>query len=143
VTEDRLAGGERGPSGEIKGSLAYRIAAGEPPVLQVSAPEDEKDGPRFIYAGIKPTKTDRKGRATEARIWLGLCAKPPKFEDGKAPEASDEALPEGLEARPGGACIAKTAAAARAAVKRSEEWLTGGGPADMFLIARWVRDGKD
>jgi hypothetical protein len=144
VTADRIAGGERGPSGETKGSLAYRIAAGDPPILQVAAPEDEKDGPRFIYAGMRSTKTDKKGRTTEARIWLGLCNKPPKLEDGKMPEApsANDPLPEGLEARPGGACIAKSAEAARTAVTRSEAWLTSGGESDAFLIARWVREGE-
>jgi hypothetical protein len=143
VTPERLAGGERGPSGETKGSLAYRIAAGDPPVLQVSAPEDEKEGPRFIYAGMRSTKSDKKGRITEARIWLALCTKPPRFDGPKVPDPATEKLPEGLEARPGGACIAKTAEAVRAAVARSEAWLTSGGESDAFLIARWVRDGKE
>jgi len=51
-------------------------------------------------------------------------------------------LPEGLEPRSGGACAARTAAAARAAVKRSEGWLASGGADDFFLAAHWVREGE-
>jgi hypothetical protein len=142
VTADRLAGGERGPSGETKGSLAYRIAAGDPPSLQIAAPEDEPDGPRFIYAGLRPTAFDPKGRATAARVWLALCTKPPKMDGPKVPDPSSAPLPEGLEPRSGGACAARTAAAARAAVKRSEGWLASGGADDFFLAAHWVREGE-
>lgn len=144
VTADRLSGGERGPSGKTKGALAYRIATGDPPGLQVAAPEDEKDGPKFIYAGLRPLDFDKQGRATKLRVWLALCAKPPTFEDGKAPDLPrPDKLPEGLEARPKGSCVALNAQAARAAIKRSEEWLTGGKSEDMFLTAHWVREGED
>jgi hypothetical protein len=146
VTADRLAGGERGPSGETKGSLAYRLAAGDPPSLQIAAPEDEPDGPKFIYAGLRATAFDNQGRATAARVWLALCSKPPKFEDAKLPDLSPKTpqnLPKGLEPRAGGVCTAKTAEAAMAAVKRSEGWLVSGGAEDFYLSAHWVRDGDD
>jgi hypothetical protein len=139
VTADRLSGGERGPSGKAKGALAYRIATGDPPGLQVAAPEDEKDGPKFIYAGLRPLDFDGQGRVTRLKVWLALCAKPPTMENGSDLPQPDK-LPEGLEARPKGSCVALNAAAARAAIKRSEEWLTGGESEDAFPTARWVRD---
>jgi len=144
VTADRLSGGEGGPSGKTKGGLAYRIAAGDPSGLQVATPEDGKDGPKFIYAGLRPLEFDKQGRATKLRVWLALCAKPPNFEDGKAPDLPQpDRLPEGLEARPKGMCVALNAEAARAAIKRSEDWLTGGKSEDGFLTAHWVREGGD
>jgi hypothetical protein len=137
VTADRLSGGARYP----KESIPYRLAAGDPPVIQLEAPADEPEGPQFIYAGLRPTTFDAQRRVTAARIWLALCSKPPGAESGKL-AATAAALPPDLEARAGGACVAKTAAAVRAAVKRSEGWIASGGDDDFSLSAHWVRDGE-
>lgn len=119
-------------------TLRYVLAGGEPRVVQVQAPAGEAD-PNYAYAGLRPLRADDAGRIVEARVWLAMCEPPP---DPKRVLEEDEkrpTLPDGL-VRNGGkdpGCTAKRAAAARAAVERSEAWATG---RDLALTARWIRD---
>lgn len=141
VTDKTLSGGERSDGAAGPQVLGYLLAKGDPPVIQVAAPAEEKSGPRFVYAGLRPTAFDEAKRVTAARIWLALCSKPPSAKDKtlKAPPAT---LPPGLTKRPGDAsCIAATADPVRKAVVRSEGWIASGGPDDFSLPAHWVREG--
>jgi hypothetical protein len=141
VTAKTISGGERDEKGNTKQALAYVLAKGDPPVVQVAAPPEEVDGPRFIYAGLRPTAFDHERRVTAARIWLALCSKPlsPSDRALKPPPAT---LPPGLIKRPGDpSCFARSAEPVRKAVARSEGWIASGGDDDFSLQAHWVREG--
>lgn len=141
VTAASLAGGERDASGAPKQALAYVLAAGDPLVIQLAAPPEEAEGPRFIYAGLRPTAFDDDRRVIAARVWLALCAKPPSLQD-KTLKPPPRIQPPGLTKRPGEAsCVATARGPVRTAVAMSEEWLASGGPDDFSLPARWVREG--
>jgi hypothetical protein len=141
VTAKTLSGGERSDGGAGPQTLGYLLAKGDPPVMQLAAPPSEPKGPRFVYAGLRPTAFDDRKRVTAARIWLALCSKPPGSKDKtlKPPPAT---LPPGLTKRPGDpSCIAAAAEPVRKAVVRSEGWIASGGPDDFSLPAHWVREG--
>jgi hypothetical protein len=141
VTAATIAGGERDASGRTSQVLAYVLARGDPPVVQVAAPPSEPKGPKFVYAGLRPTAFDGDRRVTAARIWLALCARPPRAKDATL-TPPPETLPPGLVKRPGDpSCVAAAADPVRKAVVRSEGWIAAGGADDLSLSAHWVRDG--
>jgi hypothetical protein len=143
VTARTVSGGERGETGVARQVLAYVLAEGEPPVVQPRAPPDEKDGPKFIYAGLRPSAFDAERRVTAARVWLALCSRPPSPSD-KSLRPPPTVLPPGLVKRPSDpSCVARSADPVRKAVARSEGWVASGGPDDFSLQAHWVRDGPD
>lgn len=131
-----------GAPGEGPQTLAYLLAGGDPPVLQVAAPVGEKDGPAIIYAGLRPTAFDDRKQVTALKVWLALCSKP--VTSGGDGVARPTNLLPGLTLRPGGGqeCVAKEKGPVRNAVKQSEIWLASGGKNDFSLDARWVRDGE-
>jgi hypothetical protein len=128
--------------GASKQTVTYLLAAGDPVVLQLQAPaERDPTDPVFVYAGLRPTESDRKGRMTETKVWLALCAEPPSSE--KALKAKPRPLPPGLKpGKSGPYCIADDKAVVREAVRRSEAWAFRKDPTAMGLTARWVRDAE-
>ena len=121
----------RSEAGARPDRMRYVLAAGDPRILQVQAPNGETD-PAYVYAGLRPLRTDAKGRITEARVWMALCEQPRKGDGLSGP------LPPGLTRREGAkSCSATDQQAARDAVLRTEGWLED---ADMAVVARWLRD---
>lgn len=56
---------------------AYVLASGDPRVLQVAVKLDPDKPTIWIFAGLKPLKTDAQGRIIEARTWMVQCGPPP------------------------------------------------------------------
>lgn len=118
-------------------TMAYLLAGGDPPVVQVTAPPDRKpDDPYFIYAGLRPGRTDSSGRIVEARVWLAACFKPPT-------DLNSKAAPRpfvGLTLKKGASyCKAVEPEAVRNAVAKSEVLSVKGDK--LWVAAHWVRDG--
>ncbi|WP_340644192.1 hypothetical protein, partial [Phenylobacterium sp.] len=83
VSSSALVGGKRDASGAFSDAVNYRLAAGDPGILQIEAPADREPGdPKVIYLGIRPLAADGDGRVTKARVWLALCAKPQSADGG-------------------------------------------------------------
>jgi hypothetical protein len=123
--------------GEDRETLRYVLAGGDPRVLQIQAPEGEKN-PNYAYAGLRPLRADEAGRIVEARVWLAMCEPPVDPTAAREDKPERSPLPAGLvRDREGPGCTAASAAAARGAVSRSEAWASD---RDFTLIARWVRD---
>ena len=141
VGPSTLVGGKRDAAGAFSNALDYRLAAGDPAVLQIEAPADRDPGdPKVIYLGVRPLASDGDGRVTKARVWLALCAKPPAMDAGDRSKPTK--LPVGLSAIKGPEeCQARTQAAVRNAARQSEAWAFGGDGDDFGLVARWIRDG--
>jgi len=140
VTAGTLAGGPRDASGAPSQTLNYVLAAGDPRVGQLQAPPEEKEGPAYLYVGLRPTAFDEARRITAAKIWAALCAKP--VTAGGDLDAKANKLLPGLTRRPGGQeCVAKAKGPVREAVRASEGWLASGDENDFSLSAHWVREG--
>jgi hypothetical protein len=122
-------------------TMRYILDTGAPVVMQMQRPDDETEGPPFVYAGLRVTATDEQKRATELKVWLALCAKPLSLDKELKPK-SGKLLP-GLAMRKDSRmeCVATTKKPVRNAVKQSEAWVAGGDAKDLSLRARWVRDG--
>ncbi|CAN5380271.1 hypothetical protein BH10PSE5_BH10PSE5_22970 [soil metagenome] len=138
VTGASLFGGKRDAVGAFPKVLAYRLASGDPVILQVEASADREPGdPKVIYLGVRALASDGQGLITSARVWLALCAKPAvgdlakpaKLMPGLAPIKSREE------------CLARTPGAVRNAARQSEAWAFSGDGEDFGLVARWIRDG--
>jgi hypothetical protein len=140
VTARTLAGGPRDAAGAPIQTLTYLLAGGDPRVGQLQAPPEEKEGPAYLYVGLRPTAFDSDRRITAAKIWAALCAKPATA-GGDLTATANKLLP-GLTRRPGGQeCVAKAQGPVREAVRISEGWLASGDKDDFSLSARWVREG--
>ena len=136
-----LVGGKRDASGAFSEAVNYRLAMGDPAILQIEAPADREPGdPKVIYLGVRPLAADGDGRVTKTRVWLALCARPPQLDVGTLSRPAK--LPPGLIAIKGREeCLARTQTAVRNAARQSEAWAFGGGGEDFGLVARWIRDG--
>ena len=141
VSPSALVGGKRDASGAFSEALNYRLAAGDPAILQIEAPADREPGdPKVIYLGVRPLAADGDGRVTKARVWLALCAKPPLMDGGSLGKPAK--LMPGLTAIKGREeCLARTTTAVRNAARQSEAWAFSGEGEDFGLVARWIRDG--
>lgn len=121
--------------------VAYVLADGEPPVVQI--PFDEKlKKPIFVYAGVRVSKTDERGRITEFRTWIAQCGPPPpKPKDGAKPSfVTDHPLPGLKIDKESGMCIATSPGPVRVSVRASEAWDDG----DKSKVpASWLRDGEE
>ena len=119
-------------------SMDYVLAAGAPRVLQV--PFTIEKATAYVYAGLKPLRSDSDGRITAVRTWSAQCGPPPPQpppgsaapSDGKQRSVTTQPLP-GLEIKDDN-CIARDQGPVRASVTASEAWDTT--PA----TAHWVRD---
>ena len=144
VEGGRIKGGF-GKADKAPQSIAYVLAAGDPVVMQLEAPDDRKpDDPRYVYAAVQPERTDASGRIVEAHIWLVLCFKPPL-------DASGPTKPHpypGLVMRQGASfCRASNPGPVRDAARLSRDasvkGLKAGDKTDKFwLAARWIRDAE-
>lgn len=136
-----ISGAQKQDDGSMKTmTLAYILAAGEPRVLQLTAPADKKpDDPNFLYVGVRPTKVDGQGRVVEIQAWLALCEPP----DSKALTAPHRIhpLPGLTPTKDGKGCLADKPGPVRDAVKASEGWLKADGNGDVIISIRWVKDG--
>lgn len=142
VTPTTLGGESKQRDGSMKAeSLTYLLAAGDPRVMQLTAPADRKpDEPAYLYLGVRPLKTDKDGRITEGRIWLALCKEPPN-PDRPLDQPKGPPLP-GLKMLPKDAgCLADAPGPVRNAVKQTERWLSRPGYEETNLLVSWVRDG--
>jgi hypothetical protein len=70
--------------------VPYVLAAGDPRVMQLEVRPDTDKPLVWLFAGLKPLKTDAQGRITEARTWMVLCGPPPP----PKPDAPEKAIPE-------------------------------------------------
>ena len=135
ATHFRAAPGAKAPSPGGPEDLAYVLAAGAPPVMQLKL--EMKDGGKaalWFYAGVKALKTDRRGRIVEMRAWPVQCGPPPPKGSNKHGTTAPLA---GLAMDKDGNCTPKDAAAVFSAAKASEAWQDEPGDA-----ARWLRDSK-
>ncbi|CAN5727581.1 hypothetical protein BH11PSE1_BH11PSE1_24780 [soil metagenome] len=140
VTANSLFGGKRDAVGAFPEALIYRLASGDPVILQVEAPADREPGdPKVIYLGLRALASDGQGLITSARVWLALCAKPP---------LAGASLSKAVKLAPGltpikgrDECQARTPAAVRNAARQSEAWAFSGDGEGFGLVARWIRDG--
>lgn len=141
VTATSLFGGKRDAVGAFPQALTYRLASGDPVILQVEAPADREPGdPKVIYLGVRALASDGLGLITSARVWLALCAKPPQTDGGDL--SKPVKLAPGLTSIKGREeCQARTPAAVRNAARQSEAWAFSGDGEDFGLVARWIRDG--
>ena len=140
VTATSLFGGKRDAAGVFPQAMIYRLASGEPVILQVEAPADRGPGdPKVIYLGVRPLASDGQGLITSARVWLTLCAKPSRIDSdlGKPTKLAPGLTPiKGREE-----CRAASPAAVRNAARESEAWAFSGHDEGFGLVARWIRDG--
>lgn len=122
--------------------IAYVLAGGDPPVLQIPL-EKELKKPIFVYGGLRVSKTDEKGRITEFRTWVAQCGPPPakpKEGDAKSSFVTAHPLPGLKIDKDSGMCLATTPGPVRASVKASEAWDDGD---KSKAPASWVRDGEE
>jgi hypothetical protein len=110
------------------------VAAGSPRILQAQADVsgDVKLNFRpYVYAGMRPTRTDPQGRIVAVALWPVQCGPPPKNDS-----AGGTAKPlSGLEMKPGDPiCTTTSVVALRAAAKASEAWVP------KPLTAQWLRE---
>jgi hypothetical protein len=73
--------------------MGYVMAGGDPRVMQLAFTPDDDKPTIYLFAGVRPLKSDAEGRITEARTWSVLCGPPPP---PKA-EAEAEAEAQGEE----------------------------------------------
>lgn len=139
VEPHRLLGGRRDANGAFTEVLPYLIAAGEPPVMQIETPPGhELEGPRFLYAGVRPLAADEAGAIVKARVWLALCA-PPVV--AGAPQVKPGKLPPGVvPSKDRGHCLTRNKVSLRTMVRTSEGWAFQGKTDDYGLVAFWIRD---
>ena len=116
------------PAGEPD-RLPYVLVAGDPLVMQVEL-DLKKATRRWLYVGVRPMKTDRRGRIVEMRFWLAQCGPPPP--KGGERFVTNEPL-AGLKVVEND-CIPESAAAVFRAAKASEAW-----DEDKDSV-RWLRD---
>ena len=109
--------------------LPYVLVAGDPPVMQLEL-DLKKAERRWLYVGLRPLKTDNRGRVTEIRFWLAQCGPPPP--KGSKEFVTAQPLP-GLKIVEND-CIPDDAASVFRAAKASEAW-----DEDKDSI-RWLRD---
>ncbi|MDO8801736.1 hypothetical protein [Phenylobacterium sp.] len=140
VTGASLFGGKRDAAGVFPQAMIYRLASGEPVILQVEAPADRGPGdPKVIYLGLRPLASDGQGLITSARVWLALCAQPPPIDGGSGKPTK---LAPGLTPIKGREeCRAASAVAVRNAARQSEAWAFSGNDDGSGVVARWIRDG--
>jgi hypothetical protein len=141
VTGTSLFGGKRDAVGAFPQVLTYRLASGDPVILQVEATANREPGdPKVIYLGVRALASDGQGLITSARVWLALCAKPPLTDGGDL--SKPVKLIAGLSPIKGREeCQARAPAAVRNAAREAEAWAFSGGGEDVGLVARWIRDG--
>lgn len=116
-------------------SMAYVLAAGDPPVLQLATTED--DGKLdYLYFGLRVTDGADDGRIEAYQHWPVLCGPPPpegtKKADGTPRYATLEPLP-GLTVVDDN-CTTDQPSAVLAAAAASPQWTAPVGG------ARWIRD---
>jgi hypothetical protein len=143
VRPGTVGGDEHEKDGSIKKrELAYVLAAGDPRILQLAAPDDRKpDEPAYLFVGVHPGKTDAQGRLIEGRIWLVLCEPPPptnRIFEKRTPHP----LPGLRPMKDGEGCLADAQGPVRAAAVGSESWLKKADVEDAIITAHWVRDGE-
>ena len=135
VTPTRLTGGFG--KADPPQTMSYVLAGGDPPVIQLAAPQDRKpEDPSFLYAGVRPSRTDSAGRIVEAHVWLAACFRPPSNLNSKA---APRPFP-GLTMKKGDSyCRATEAGPVRNAAAKSEAIAIKGDK--LWVSAHWVRDG--
>ena len=113
----------------------YRLAAGDPVVVQIETPPE----PGAFYYGLRPMASDGQGRITNVRFWFARCEAPkPAADTAKRRRLLAGLYPvKGQEA----GCLARTPAAVRNAVRLSEGWAFDGGTDEAGAMVRWIRDG--
>ncbi|WP_421932510.1 hypothetical protein [Phenylobacterium sp.] len=123
------------PSGSDPTVQTYRLAAGDPVVVQIQTPPE----PGAFYYGLRPMASDGQGRITNVRFWYGRCEAPiPAGQTAKKRKLLAGLYPiKGQEA----GCLARTPAAVRNAVRLSEAWAFEGGADEAGGVVRWIRDG--
>jgi hypothetical protein len=143
VRTGTVGGDEHEDDGSIKKrELAYVLAAGDPRILQLAAPDDRKpDEPPYLFLGVKPSKTDPEGRIIEGRLWLVLC-EPIPTNDKMFAKHKPHPLPGLRPMKDGEGCLADAQGPVRAAAAASEGWLRKADLEDAIITAHWVRDGE-
>jgi hypothetical protein len=127
----------------------FVLAGSSPSVLQAAGDDaDAKaasastDDRGYFYMGLRPTRTDPRGRITAFTAWSTLCGPPPpsgaKSTDGQhARYGSLTPLPGLTMDKDENNCTTTSKDALRAAAAASEKWTKP----DSIIGAHWVRDG--
>ncbi len=131
-------------------STPFVLAGGSPSVLQATEDDpDAKEGSApadrraYFYMGLRPTKTDPKGRITAFTAWSAMCGPPPpndaKTTDGKNTRyGSLSPLPGLTMDKQENNCTTSSKDAVHAAAAASEQWTKP----ESMVGAHWVRDGS-
>ena len=123
------------PVGAGPSVQTYRLAAGDPVVVQIQTPPETG----AFYYGLRPMASDGQGRITNVRFWYARCEAPKPAHD----TVKRRKLLAGLYPIKGQemGCLARTPAAVRNAVRLSEGWAFDGGAGEAGGTVRWIRDG--
>jgi len=128
----------------VSNSTHYVMAAGHPMVFQVLLSSSMSQMPLpqlYLYAAVRPTKFDERGRVIALTSWPVLCGPPPpadaKAPDGKSPRSGTlDPVPGLTMDASANDCTTTSQDAARRAAAASEAWTKP----DGFTSSHWVRD---
>ena len=121
-------------AGRGERSAALLLVAGDPPLIQMDDTVGADSSGAAVYAGLRATQIDAKGRAGAFNSWVVLCASPDK---GRAPPVDPKDVLPGFELSARGDCGVDDPGKVREAAKTSEAWASQDEP----LAARWIRSG--
>jgi hypothetical protein len=119
----------------------YILAGGEPMILQIRDVPDSAPGQAagYLYATVRPVKTDDIGLITVFGVWPVLCGPPPPenaSKDGKSIYGTLKPVAGMVMDKDNDDCTTDNAGTVRAAAAASEQWE----PTDITDL-HWVRDG--
>lgn len=121
-------------AGRGERSAALLLVAGDPPLIQLDDTVGADSSGAAVYAGLRATQIDAKGRAAAFNPWVVLCVPPEK---GRAPPVDPKDVLPGFELSARGDCGVDDPGKVREAARASEAWAS---PDDQ-LAARWIRSG--
>jgi len=129
----------------VAAKIGYVLTAGDPRILQLSVagltPGFGLSLTGYLYGGVRPTKTDDRGRIIAYTTWFVACGPPPPpAAAGSSPNkisvATLSPFPGLVMDKSGQNCMPDSVAALRNAAVESAKL-----PADAPSQTRWVRDG--
>jgi len=115
-------------AGRGERSAALLLVAGDPPLIQVDDTAGPDSSGAAVYAGLRTTQIDAKGRAAAFNSWVVLCVSPTDPKD---------VLPGFELSARGDCCGVDDRGKVREAARASEAWASQDEP----LAARWIRSG--
>jgi hypothetical protein len=146
VENDHTVGGFNQRDGKpVWSTTPYLLAAGDPLIFQIHLSDEAGPTPMpplYVYAAMRPTRFDDRGRITAVTSWAVLCGPPPpadaKGPDGTSPRSGTLEPAAGLTMDDAANdCTTTSQDAARHAAAASEHWTKP----DGFTASHWIRDG--